>query len=169
MDENRDGVTYQHSHLVCSQCGTYLVGVKNPGECGVCLVCPTCSQNAAVQPTGGQPAPRYHDNAVCGVCGGPLEVERDVICEKCANTGGNPTPVSPVAKVMGRIDVDKPPRRVCSICQQAKDRTVLSLGGLTVCWDCDDRIKRSPPKRVGSAIAALLLRMRDEDAGMTPG
>lgn len=26
---------------------------------------------------------RHHEDAVCGCCGGPLDVHRDAVCEKC--------------------------------------------------------------------------------------
>ena len=29
------------------------------------------------------PNQTYHDNSKCGVCGGPLEVYNDALCDKC--------------------------------------------------------------------------------------
>jgi len=32
-----------------------------------------------------QPKRKFHADATCGTCGGPLEMSRDVICERCVS------------------------------------------------------------------------------------
>jgi hypothetical protein len=62
----------------------------------------------------------------------------------------------------------KPLKRRCSICEKESETTIVSLGGLVVCWACDDQFGRVPARTAGKIIREGLAALRETEGKESP-